>query len=401
MITFKKRNKSKLKISLAIHITLITIITSTPIFLPGALNTLIFDDIKLSYGGIGFVFTLYWTGSVIGAHKSRSITYNISINKLISFALFGTFLSLLLMSFYPQIGLLIGALIGGFVYGYSQPFTNYLILKKCHASVQGFAFGLKQAAIPLATLICSLSIPLVAIPLGWRKVFEIIAVISLLYAIINLLTDSRSKYEKSKEKSNLLPINNHLICLAVAGGCGAMIGNSLGGFLIVSFTHEGIPISTASLVAASASIVNIIVRVLTGTIIDKYPHLSNVLLIGMFVTGILGTLLLISPISFMQILGALLAYGGGWGWAGLLHFVTGKSYPGYEAQATAVSQIGVSIGAAVGPLLFSLLFYSLNSNIAWGATALAGVIASLSVIFSIKLNSKSISTGSPDKRSVI
>ncbi|CAM5272464.1 Purine ribonucleoside efflux pump NepI OS=Lysinibacillus sphaericus OX=1421 GN=nepI PE=4 SV=1 [Lysinibacillus sphaericus] len=38
--------------------------------------------------------------------------------------------------------------------------------------------------------------------------------------------------------------------LAIAGGLGAAIGNSLGGFLITSLTHGGITLVKASMVAA-------------------------------------------------------------------------------------------------------------------------------------------------------
>ncbi|CAM5268813.1 MFS transporter OS=Lysinibacillus sphaericus OX=1421 GN=LS41612_21310 PE=4 SV=1 [Lysinibacillus sphaericus] len=68
------------------------------------------------------------------------------------------------------------------------------------------------------------------------------------------------------------------------------------------------------------------------------------------------------PSHTLQVVGAILAYGGGWGWAGLLHYVTGAAYPGREGQAIAISQMGESLGAAVGPLIFGFVFTTLGSH---------------------------------------
>ncbi|CCW04386.1 MFS transporter [Bacillus sp. GeD10] len=402
-----KNKKSKRGGLTAIHVALVTVITSTPVFLPGAANDLIRKDLDLTTSDIGLVFTLYWIGSALGAYTSRRASNTSPVERLINLSLFITAFSLLLMYIYPSIGLWVGAALGGVAYGYSQPYTNFLIMRKCELKMQGFAFGLKQAAIPAATLLCSLTIPLLAGPIGWRNVFWVIAACALMYAILTallagpigwrnvfwviaacalmyailtaLLTWNANTKKRAITKERELSINKHLLFLAIAGGCGAMIGNSLGGFLITSLTHGGLSMFMASMVAAAASITNIFVRIFAGIVTDRHPSSSTTILIQMFIVGVFGTGMLMLSLPLTQILGAILAYGGGWGWAGLLHYVTGKSYPGNEGQATAISQMGVSTGAAIGPLLFGYLFSNLGPNIAWLSMTIAGILACISI----------------------
>lgn len=189
------------------------------------------------------------------------------------------------------------------------------------------------------------------------------------------------KYKTKKS----LPLNPHLLLLAFCGAFGAMIGNSLGAFLISSLSSNGISLAHASVIAAIAAMASVIVRIMAGIITDKSEVSPQKLLAGMFVFGMFGTSLLATSSWIGQILGALLAYGAGWGWAGLLHYVTGKSYPGYEGQATSVSQMGVSIGAALGPLLFGWIFTFFGSSVAWFTMTVAGALALLSVILVYKL----------------
>lgn len=376
----KKNKKSKRGGLTAIHVALVTVITSTPVFLPGAANDLIRKDLDLTTSDIGLVFTLYWIGSALGAYTSRRASNTSPVERLINLSLFTTAFSLLLMYIYPSIGLWVGAALGGVAYGYSQPYTNFLIMRKCELKMQGFAFGLKQAAIPAATLLCSLTIPLFAGPIGWRNVFWVIAACALMYAILTaLLTWNSNTKKRAITKERELSLNKHLLFLAIAGGCGAMIGNSLGGFLITSLTHGGLSMFMASMVAAAASITNIFVRIFAGIVTDRHPSSSTTILIQMFIVGVFGTGMLMLSLPLTQILGAILAYGGGWGWAGLLHYVTGKSYPGNEGQATAISQMGVSTGAAIGPLLFGYLFSNLGPNIAWLSMTIAGILACISI----------------------
>jgi MFS family permease len=171
----------------------------------------------------------------------------------------------------------------------------------------------------------------------------------------------------------------HLIALSCAGFFGAMVGNGLGGFLVLALTTRGAPLSAAGAVATAGAALNIGVRLAVGWLVGRLPRLAWPTLAGLFATGAAGALLLTRPGDTPTLLGALLAYGGGWGWAGLLHYVIGLPYPGREQRATTYSQMGVSLGAAAGPVLCGVLF-GLRPDAIWWALCAAAAAGSICVL---------------------
>jgi len=55
-----------------------------------------------------------------------------------------------------------------------------------------------------------------------------------------------------------------------------------------------------------------------------------------------------------HVLGAVVAYGVGWSWPGLVNFAVVRRYPRRPAAATGVTQTGTCVGAMLGPLGFGL-----------------------------------------------
>ena len=48
---------------------------------------------------------------------------------------------------------------------------------------QGIAFGLKHGSIPIASLVAGLSVPALALTIGWRWAYAIAAVLALMVAV--------------------------------------------------------------------------------------------------------------------------------------------------------------------------------------------------------------------------
>ncbi|MGH9072912.1 MAG: MFS transporter, partial [Acidimicrobiales bacterium] len=66
---------------------------------------------------------------------------------------------------------LVGALaVAGVASAAAQPAVN-LFLSEAVTGAQGLAFGIKQAAVPLATLLSGLAVPAIALTVGWRWAF--------------------------------------------------------------------------------------------------------------------------------------------------------------------------------------------------------------------------------------
>lgn len=67
---------------------------------------------------------------------------------------------------------LVGALVlAAWGNGIGQPASNDLIARAVVTHRHGLAYGTKQAAIPLATVVAGVAVPVIAIPWGWRLAF--------------------------------------------------------------------------------------------------------------------------------------------------------------------------------------------------------------------------------------
>lgn len=366
-------------LSTASGVAAVTVLTSLPVFLPGAANGLICAELGWSPVRMGAVLAVYWLASLSGAFVSRRAALPPLVERTLSIALFATCLGLFAAAVTPAAGLWISSAVGGYAYGYTQPHTNALLMRRCAPRLRAFAFGLKQAAVPTATLLASVAMPMLAGPVGWRLVFAGTAVLCGVGG--GLLVRQGHLGERHPTPGRVAPLRMEpfLLALTGAGFFGAMVGNGLGGFLVLALTTRGVSLSAAGAVATAGAALNIAVRLAMGWLVGRVPGVAWTALTVLFLTGAAGTALLTRPGLGALTVGALLAYGGGWGWAGLLHYAIGLPYPGQEQRATAYSQMGVSLGAATGPLVCGLLF-QVAPEAAWWALTAAGLAAAACVL---------------------
>ncbi|MFI1104209.1 MFS transporter [Streptomyces melanogenes] len=366
-------------LSTASGVAAVTVLTSLPVFLPGAANGLICAELGWSPVRMGAVLAVYWLASLSGAFVSRRSALPPVVERTLSIALFATALGLLTAATAPAAGLWLSSAVGGYAYGYTQPHTNALLMRRCAPRLRAFAFGLKQAAVPTATLLASVAMPMLAGPVGWRLVFAGTAVLCGAGGAFLVRHGHAGARHPARDRGAPLHMSPFLLALTCAGFFGAMVGNGLGGFLVLALTTRGVSLSAAGAVATAGAALNIAVRLAMGWLVGRAPRAAWTALPVLFLTGAAGTVLLTRPGPVALTVGALLAYGGGWGWAGLLHYAIGLPYPGQEQRATAYSQMGVSLGAATGPLVCGLLF-QLSPAAAWWALTVAGLAAGACVL---------------------
>ena len=101
---------------------------------------------------------------------------------------------------------------------------------------------------------------------------------------------------------------------------------------------------------------------------------------AMLAAGTLGYLALAADPLPLFVLGSLVAFSGGWGWAGLFQYVVVSRNRHAAAKATGMTQTAVYIGAAVGPFLFGVVAthsYSAAWGIMAGAAAASALLATV------------------------
>jgi MFS family permease len=275
---------------------------------------------------------------------------------------------------------LAGALVlGGCGNGIGQPASNDLIARSVSAGRQGLAYGLKQAAIPLSTLLAGVAIPLVAIPLGWRTAFAIGAVLALLVAFS--VPSSRrlgSAGAAAPPSEAAGPFRRAPLYVLTAGlVLGAATGNALGAFAVVTAVDSGIAPATAGLLAAGASAAGALTRVLLGWLADRVRTRWLLVVSVQMSLGGLSYALLGTGSELLVAAGVVVGYCTGWAWAGLVTYSVARMHPGRAAQATSITQGGVGLGAALGPLAFGAVVSAASYTVAWTATAALAVLGGL------------------------
>ena len=349
-----------------------------PAFLTGGLVVQIRTDLDFGSAALGLAVALFFASASlasvvmgrvvekIGAHRSMRLSAVASAASLLSVALFAG----------SWRGLVACLVLGGLANAVAQPATNLSLAREVPAGRQGVSFGIKQAAIPTATLLAGLAVPGIAVTLGWRWAFAGGAVLALLIALlvpVESLGGVRRLKEARAGDVSVAP----LVLLALGIGLGSTAATPLGAFIVESSVASGLHVGTAGLLLALGSAAGIVVRVWFGHLADGMGGGRLRLVAAMLGVGVAGFVMLASGKVGLILPGTLLAFGAGWGWPGLFNFAVVKTNPRAPAAATGITQTGASGGAALGPLVFGLVVEATSYGTAW---LVSGVIAVLALV---------------------
>lgn len=338
-----------------------------PVFLAGALAVQMSEEFGYTTRGIGLSIASFYTLSSLTSVLLGKAADRIGWSKAIKVSAIGCVLSL------AAIGALAGSLgsvvvligLAGLSNALLQPAVNLLIAQRAPRTRRGLLFGLKQAAIPLATLVGGLSVPLLALTVGWRWAFFGGALFGLA-ALTMLPRDhhyqpgsipNRPSESPSRVGRSLLP----LFLVTLFGQTGA---SALGSFLVVSAVYAGISEGGAGLLLAAASIAGIVARVVIASSADRGLRLNLAPISALLAVGALGFLVLSIPQAWAASVGAFVGFIAGWGWPGLFNLIVVDRHAHAPATATAATQTGVYMGNGIGPLAFGLIATS-SFRFAW------------------------------------
>ncbi|MCA1688703.1 MAG: MFS transporter [Actinobacteria bacterium] len=306
----------------------------------------------------------------MGAHRGMRLAAAGSAASLLGVALLAT----------SWAGLVACLVLGGLANAVTHPATNLSLAREVPAGRQGLSFGIKQAAIPAATLLAGLAVPGIAVTLGWRWAFVGGAALAL--AVASLVpagapgSASRRREEAREKDASIAP----LVLLALGIGLGSTAATPLGAFLVESSVASGLRVETAGLLLAAGSAVNIVVRIVFGHLADGMSGGRLLLVAGMLGVGVVGFVLLATGESGLILPGVLLAFGAGWGWPGLFNFAVVKTNPNAPAVATGITQTGASGGAALGPLVFGLVVEAASYDVAWLVSGVVALVALAAIL---------------------
>lgn len=373
-----------------------------PTFLVGTLAVQIRSSLHFDPVDLGIVVACSYAASAIFAIPSGNMAEQFSGLRMLRYSALVSAVALLLIATLVQSWpeLAVALVVAGAASSAGQTAANLFLSRRIDPGRQGLAFGIKQASVPLASLLGGVSVPVIALTIGWRWAFVISAVIAL--ASLLLLPHPRLSVAAQRAAAAVRPRHEPslpLVALALGFGLTLTACSSLGTFLVLSSVAEGMGRAEAGLVAALASAGAIGVRVLVGFLADRRQGRHLVFVVVMMVVGAVGFSLMAfgfalrSPALFVP--GAVVAFAVGWGWNGLFNFAVVRTHPRGPARATGITQTGGRIGSVIGPLVFGVLVVRVGYTGAWAVAGGEMLLGAGMMLVARRLLIKRIAAGRP------
>lgn len=366
----------------------VTTVGVLPVYLVGVLSVQLRDELGVGPTLLGGLIAVFFATSAVAALTAGTLVRRLGTAAVVRLSAFvggATMLTVALLA--RDTTVLVAALVvAGWGNGVGQPASNDLVARAVAGDRQGLAYGAKQAAIPLSTMLAGAAIPLVAIPYGWRTAFGIGAGLALL-AILTVPGSGRLAPAGSSEPSEAAGPFRRAPLVVLAGGLmlGAATGNCLGAFFVVTAVDGGIAPGTAGVLAAVASGAGAVMRVLMGWLADRLRLRWLLVVAAQMSLGGLSYALLGTGVEALLAVGVVVGYCTGWAWAGLSTYAIARMHHGMTARATSITQGGMGLGAALGPLAFGATVSVTSYAVAWYATSTLAVLAGLVVVLARRM----------------
>jgi predicted MFS family arabinose efflux permease len=327
-----------------------------PVFLVGGLAVQIGQDLGLGAAQIGLFATAFFGTSAMASTPAGLLTQRLGTYRSIALA---AGLSTVALAGTAAIGrglavMLVLLCVAGASNALAQPSANQLLARGIPRTRQGLAFGVKQAAIPLGSLLAGAAVPTIGLTVGWRWAFGLAVVGPLAAVLLTPRHLSGGPRRGASGRPDSSP--RALLAVAAATGTGTAAATMLGTFLVVGAVDAGMGEGRAGILLAVGSAIGISGRVLAGWLADLRPGDPLRTVQVMMAGGAFGFLLLAVPgAGPLLVIATAIAFGAGWGWNGLLVYAVVVANPSAPAAATGVTQTGLYLGGMAGPVLFGLV----------------------------------------------
>lgn len=364
----------------SIHVVLMAVLSTTvasiPVFLLGSLAVFMSEDLQFREAELGIAASAFFGSaavfSLLGGRFAEKRGYRAGMLVGIGCSVLGLAGVGLVAQSYWQVALFM--IVAGAGNGFTQPAVNYLLARQIMAERQGVAFGIKQSAIPVATLLAGLAVPLLAVQLGWRWPFGLAALIGVVIWF-GVPRQPLVSADKRAVGGNGQLSKVPLYFMAIGGACASAAANSMGAFLVTSSVSSGVPAATAGFLFAIGSGVGVTIRLVLGFLADRTTRTNLYFVSAMIVIGGLG-LLSLSFVDGAVLIGlaTVVGFSFAWGWPGLFLFNIVRRYAHAPATASGFVQAGAFVGGVAGPSLFGLLSAAYGFGVAWTCAAAASML---------------------------
>lgn len=358
--------------SLAVSVIAVTIL---PAFMTGALAIRIGNDVGIDLAGIGGLYGVLFGTAALASTPTGRLVQRLGWEVGVRAAAAGTGFALIAMATFSDDWwakwwpIAIVFVVAGVTAAASQAASNLALARSVPSDRYGVLFGLKHSAVPAAAMLGGLAVPTIALTIGWRYAFAIASALAFATALAVPLRRDRPGVTLASRAFTQRPTTpvSTLIALAVAAALGHAGIDALGAFVVPYAASEGMAEGLAGVLLAMGSLAGLMTRLAAGWKIDSRQHAGLPWMAILLLSGSLGFLVLSVGGRSLLVAGVLLAFAGGWGWAGLLTFVVVRANPEAAAVATSIANTGKYVGAGLGPVVFGSLAERVSFAAAWGA----------------------------------
>lgn len=355
----------------------VTTLAALPPFLLSAQSVLMKRDLDFNEAQLGFAVSGFFAAAAVTSLSIGGLLDRVGLRAAVP--VFGALAALsalgtgLLASGF--LILLACLMLAGIANAGLQLTANLTVAQTLPVDHQGIGYGIKQSAIPFSILIGGLAVPTVAVTVGWRWTYVVLAGGAALVVVAGLRSPKRMEPGVVPVAGHGSPAKGALLVTFVAMSVASIAVNSLGAFLPAWAFESGMSPVGAAVLLSAASAASILMRVVSGAAADRRAR-RHLPVVALHLTiGAAGVVGIASGHPLGLIGGALIAFAFGWGWPGLLIFAVIRATRDRPAVASTAVQAGAFVGGASGPALFGLLVTAADYATAWLAVAAAMVLS--------------------------
>ncbi|HWS38897.1 MAG TPA: MFS transporter [Actinoplanes sp.] len=363
-----------------------TIAVSIPVFLVGGLAVQVGEELNFSPAGLGLAVSAYFGVSALASIPAGNLVERYGSARIARTAIVLAGASLIGIAFAARSLWTLTAILalGAAANAMGQLASNTSLSRYTPKNRQGLTFGIKQAAIPVCTLVAGAAVPVLALTVGWRWAFVLAGVLAIATVLLVPRDGQQSGPAKQSGRGT-----GPLVVLGIAATLAAAAANALGTFVVSSAVERGISPGPAGLALTLGGAICALARITGGWQADRHPNHQIGVIAALLAVGAAGLALLAVPGTPALLAGVVLGFGFGWAWPGLMNFAVVRLHPQAPATATSITQTGVYAGGCVGPIALGAVAHTAGYPAMWVTAAGAMVVAAALMLLGSRLISRS------------
>jgi MFS family permease len=374
-MTRDSRNSSGGQPRLIVGAVLLDTAGILPVGLVGALAAPIGEDLNLTTGRLAAVVTGFFlvgsgTALLFGGRIDR-----VGPRRAAGLAGAVTVLGMLAVVLLVHHWLMLLAVIClcGAAFSITMPATNALLRAQIRPGRLATMVSVKQCAVPAALLLAGVAVA--AVP-DWRWAFlgGLAVPAAGWWALPPIQAAPGAVAQKGSRSAR-----RAVIPIGLSVGLASLLPGALTGFAVLTLRGGGLTALQAGAAVVAANVLGIAVRLAAGLWADRVSSDGYRPVAFLMAAGGIGALLLGVGSPPLLVVGALLAYGFGWGWSGLTYFLVVRGPAEHAGSTSSVIQAGGMAGSATGPLAMGLLLHATGYAVAWACVAAATGLGALVV----------------------